>query len=241
MRTTTHKAGSSKKKKKTQIFSRFPMLSSFLSLMDFDINYKENLSFSQPAMFFIENYVKPPYMGRGGDGGFSLEPCSSKSLFQDFHHLDHQFPANAFSKTLQFGVQTTCLDPFENFTYGSSMNLDVYELKPFAENVGMAENFPTNNGGGGYLLQHHHQRAEAMAAVEMVGWVGFNCQEIKLLNFVIPDEVLCITGENRLYKKISMNSAKNRVSPTPQKTHKGRKKPHMVKGQWTIEEDMWEI
>ena len=47
--------------------------------------------------------------------------------------------------------------------------------------------------------------------------------------------------ENRLYKKISMNSAKNRVSLTPQKTHKGRKKPHVVKGQWTIEEDKWEI
>ena len=98
-------------------------------------------------MFFIENYVKPPYMGGGGDSGFSLEPCSSKSLFQDFHHLDHQFLVNAFSKTLQFGVQTTCLDPFEKFTYGSSMNLDVYELKPFAEKVRMTENFSTNNGG----------------------------------------------------------------------------------------------
>ena len=214
--------------------------------MDFDRKYKENLGFSQPAMFFPENYVKPPYMGGGGDGGFSLEPCSSKSLFQDFHHLDHQFPANASSKTLQFGVQTACLDPFENFTYGSSMNLHVYELKPSAENAGMAENFSTNNGGGrggGYLLQHHHQRAASAAtsASEMVGQVGFNCQEIKPVNVVILDEVSCITGDNRLYKKISMNSAKNTVSPAPQKTDKGRKKPHVVKGQWKIEEDRWEI
>ena len=74
--------------------------------------------------------MKPPYLGGGGDGGFSLEPCSSKSPFQDYHHPDHQFPANASSKTLQFGVHTACLDPFENFSYGSSMNLDVYELKP---------------------------------------------------------------------------------------------------------------
>ena len=159
--------------------------------MNFDIKYKENLSFSLPAMFYPENYVKPPYMGGGGDGGFSLEPYSSKSLFQDFHHLDHQFPANASLNTLQFGVQTACLDPFENFTYGSSMNLDVYELKPFTENVGMAENFQTNNGGiggggGGYLLQHHHQRAAAMATatVDMMGWVGFKCQEIKLINLL---------------------------------------------------------
>ena len=130
--------------------------------MNFDRKYKENLGFSKPAMFFPENYVKPPYMGGGGNGVFSLEPSSSKSLFQYFHHLDHQFPANTSSKTLQFGVQTTCLDPFENFTYGSSMHLNVYELKPFAENVRMAENFSTNNGGrgggggggggGGYLL-----------------------------------------------------------------------------------------
>ena len=235
--------------------------------MDFDRKYKENLGFSQPAMFFPENYVKPPYVGGGGDGGFSLEPCSSKSLFQDYHHPDHQFPANASSKTLQFGVHhpdhqfpanassktlqfgvhTACLDPFENFTYGSSMNLDVYELKPFTEDIEMAENFPTNNGGGGgeggYLLQHHHQRAAvvATAAAEMVGPVGFNCQEIKPVNFVIPDKVSCITGENHLYKKISMNSAKNRVSQALEKTHKGRNKPHVVKGQWTIEEDRWEI
>ena len=160
--------------------------------MDFDRKYKENLSFSLPAMFYPENYVKPPYMGGGGDGGFSLEPYSSKSLFLDFHHLDHQFPANASLKTLQFGVQIACLDPFENFTYGSSMNLDVYELKPFAENDGMAENFLTNNGGRGggggrYLLQHHHhQRAEAVATatVDMMGRVGFNCQEIKLVNLL---------------------------------------------------------
>ena len=38
-----------------------------------------------------------------------------------------------------------------------------------------------------------------------------------------------------------MNSAKNRVSSALQKTHKGRKKPRVVKGQWTIEEDRWEI
>ena len=168
--------------------------------MDFNIKYKENLKFSWPAMFFPENYVKPPYMGGGGDGGFSLEPCSSKSLFQDFHHLDHQFPANASSKTLQYEVQTACLDPFENFTYGSSMNLDVYDLKPFVENVEMAENFSSNNGGGGggggYLLQHHYHRAAAAAAAaaEMVGRVGFNCQEIKPINFVIPDEVSYIIG-----------------------------------------------
>ena len=127
------------------------------------------------------------------------------------------------------------------------MNLDVYDLKPFAENVEMADNFVTNNGGegggGGYVLQHHHQRAAAVAsaATEMVGQMGFKCQEIKPVNFVIPDEVSCITGENCLYKKISMNADKNRVSPAPQKTHKGRKKPLVVKGQWTIEEDMWEI
>ena len=159
--------------------------------MDFDRKYKENLGFSQPAMFFPENYVKPPYMGGGGDGWFSLEPYSSKYLFQYFHHLDHQFPANASLKTLQFGVQIAYLDPFENFTYGSSMNLDVYELKPFAEKVGMAVNFLTNNGGrggggGGYLLQHHHQRAVAVATgtVYMMGRVGFNCQEIKLVNLL---------------------------------------------------------
>ena len=71
------------------------------------------------------------------------------------------------------------------------MNLDVYELKPFAENGGMAENFLTNNGGRGggggrYLLQHHHQRAAAMATatVDMMGRVGFNCQEIKRVNLL---------------------------------------------------------
>ena len=116
------------------------------------------------------------------------------------------------------------------------MNLDVYELKPFAKKVKMAENFSTNNGGrgggGGYMLQHHHQRAMAVAttAVEMVGQVGFNCQEIKPINFVILDEVSCIIGEKLLYKKISMNSAKKRVSPAPQKTHKVERNPMWLRG-----------
>ena len=77
----------------------------------------------------------------------------------------------------------------------------------------------------------------ATVAAEMVGPMGFNCQEIKPVNFVIPDEVSCITGEKQLYKKISINWFKNRVSQVLDKTHKGRNKPHVVKGQWTIEED----
>lgn len=212
--------------------------------MDFDRKYKENLGCCSQPMFFPDNYLKPNYMVGGGDGGggFSIEPSSScssssKSFFQqDFQ----QFPANnAASKTLQFGLQTSCLDPFDGFSYGSAMNLDVYELKPFAD-----ENFQTSNGGGGYMI-HHHQRGSAAApvAADVVG-LERGCGG-RAVNFVIPDEVSCITAENGLYKKLSLiGSAKSRVSPAAvaaaKKTHKGRKKPHVVKGQWTIEEDRWE-
>lgn len=200
--------------------------------MDFDRKYKENLPSHQP-MFFPDNYLKP-YMGEGGVS--ALEACSSKAFFQDFHHLDHQFPTNASTKAIPFGVQTASLDPFDSFTYGSAMNLDVYELKPLAENMEVMENFQSNNGGG-YLL-HHHQRAAAADVMGLDhGRMAFNCPEIKPVNFVIPDEVSCITAENRLYKKIGLTAAKNRISPTGKKTGKGRKKTHLVKGQWTIEED----
>ena len=57
------------------------------------------------------------------------------------------------------------------------------------------------------------------------------------LNFVVPDEVSCITLENGYNKKIGKN--KNRAFPTTKKPQEGRKKSNVVKGQWTVEEDRY--
>ena len=109
VRIKTHKLGSLKKKTctHTKIFSRFPVLSFFLSLMDFDRKYKENLGFSLPTMFCPENYVKPPYMGEGGEGGFSLEhvPQNLSSKIStiwiiSFLPMPPQKPSNSESKPL---------------------------------------------------------------------------------------------------------------------------------------------
>ena len=64
------------------------------------------------------------------------------------------------------------------------------------------------------------------------------CRDIiKPLNFVLPDEVSCISAENGYYKKIGMN--KIRALPITKKPQKGCKKSNVVKGQWTVEEDRY--
>ncbi|KAL2321827.1 hypothetical protein Fmac_026206 [Flemingia macrophylla] len=66
-------------------------------------------------------------------------------------------------------------------------------------------------------------------------YMPFNALETKPLNFVVPDEVSCVSPLN-YYKRVA--SDKNiRESPSTRRTFKARKKSNIVKGQWTAEED----
>ncbi|XP_075663377.1 transcription factor MYB98-like [Castanea sativa] len=153
----------------------------------------------------------------------SFEAPSSKGFLQSIHHLD-QFQINGSSSNPIFGVQTQC----------TSTDFDIFECKPFMDNGGhghVMDNFQS----GGYLNLPQRNPIDIMGS-DRSHMVFTTCQDIiKPLNFVVPDEVSCITAENGYYKKIGMN--KNRAFPTTKKPQKVRKKSNVVKGQWTVEED----
>nr|POE89381.1 transcription factor myb98 [Quercus suber] len=184
--------------------------------MELDTKFRENLA-SQPILLsdnYLESYMKDD---------FSFEAPSSKGFLQDIHHLD-LFQTNGSSSNPIFGVQTQCI----------STDFDIYECKPFMDNGGhghVMDNFQS----GGYLNLPQRNPIDIMGS-DRSHMVFTTCQDIiKPLNFVVPDEVSCITAENGYYKKIGMN--KNRAFPTTKKPQKGRKKSNVVKGQWTVEED----
>ncbi|XWS60740.1 hypothetical protein CRYUN_Cryun07bG0061700 [Craigia yunnanensis] len=182
----------------------------------------------QQPMLLSENCLKP-YMK---DDQFPSEstPSSSKDYYwQDFHHLDHQIHVNGSSSNPVFGVQTACYDPFDAFPYGcSTNNVDFYECKPFADNVGHGQVMDNFHTGGLNLSQRNSN--DVMGSD--IGYMPFDLHEMKPVNFVVPDEVSCVTAENAYYKKVDMN--KNRVLASTPRT---RKKSNVVKGQWIIEED----
>ena len=188
----------------------------------------ENLA-SQP-MLLCDNYLMKPCM----KDEFSFEAPSSKGFLQDYHHPD-QFQTNGSSSNPTFGVQTQCYDSFNNFTYGCSTGFDVYECKPFADNCEhghVMDNFQS----GGYLNLSQRNPIDIVGS-DRIGMAFTTCQDIKPVNFVIPDELSSITAENGYYKRVGMN--KNRALPTTIRTYKGRKRCNWVKGQWTIEEDRY--
>jgi myb proto-oncogene protein len=199
-----------------------------LSLMELNTKLRENLV-SQPILF-SDNYLKP-YM----KDDFSFEAPSSKGFLQDFHQLD-QFQTNGSSSNPIFGVQTQCYDSFNNnFTYGcTSTDFDIYECKPFVDNGGHGHVMDNFQSGGYMNLPQRNIPIDIMGS-DRSHLAFTTCQDIKPMNFVVPDEVSCITAENGYYKRIGMN--KNRALPTTKKPFKGRKKSNVVKGQWTIEED----
>ncbi|KAF5459905.1 hypothetical protein F2P56_019815 [Juglans regia] len=195
--------------------------------MELQTKLMENLG-SQP-MLFSPTYSLKPYM----KDEFSFGTPSSKCLLQDFHHPDHEFHANGFASNPIFGVQTHgCHDSLDNFTYGFST-----ECKPFAENGGHGHVMDNFQSGGRYLSFPQTNPADIVATDDHQGPMAFTTtfQDVKPVNFIVPDEVSCITSEIGYYKKFGMN--KNRALPTTTREYKGRKRSNLVKGQWTTEED----
>ncbi|XP_007036240.2 PREDICTED: transcription factor MYB98 [Theobroma cacao] len=204
--------------------------------MELDAKLRENMTPPGQQPMFMKDELFP----------FETTPSSSSKgcyHWQDFHHLEHHhqvLDVNGSSPNPVFGIQTACYDPFDAFPYGCSANdVDFYECKPFADNVGAAghgqvmDNF---QGGGGYLNLSQRNSDDVVMGSDSIGYMPFDFQGVKPVNFVVPDEVSCVsTAENAYYKKVGMN--KNRVLASTKRTWKGRKKSNVVKGQWTIEED----
>lgn len=212
---------------------------------------RENNSY-RPLILSEQNYMKP-YMKN--DGNFHFEASSismgGDCYLQDFdHHLDDQkFHVNVSSSSRPtFGSQQTpCFEyPYDAYnTYMEPASLEksqyIYECKPFEvdQNGGhghVMDNFQL----GGYSSTYSHRNPLDLINVTDCLPPNFHGHEniIKPLNFVVPDEVSCISAENGYYKKVGgMN--KNRTSLITRRTCKTRKKTNVVKGQWTIEEDRY--
>jgi len=196
--------------------------------MDIGASLKENYA-SQP-MHVQENILKP---SMGDQLPFGAP--SSQGFLQDFHHID-QFPVNNGSSSNPiFGVHAPNFDPFDHNVNCESAppDFEVFECKPFAENNGSAHTHLMHNFQYvGYSLNLPRTNQMDMEVANQ-RYLPFNALETKPLNFVVPDEVSCISPP---YKKVGLN--KNlRESPSTRRTFKPRKKSNIVKGQWTSEED----
>lgn len=218
--------------------------------MELDTKLRENNAYHHPSLSSDQNYNMKPYMK--DDHSFHLEASSiSKGDYylQDFdHHLDDQtFHVNGSSSRPIFGSQRTpCFEyPYDPYnTYMEPTNLEnqySYESKPFVVD---------QNGGHGHVMDNFQLGVYSSTfsnrnPMDLINGpdclpLNFHGQDniIKPLNFVVPDEVSCITAENGYYKKGGgMN--KNRTSLFTRRTSKTRKKTNVVKGQWTIEEDRY--
>ncbi|RDX65643.1 Transcription factor MYB98, partial [Mucuna pruriens] len=202
--------------------------------MAIETNLTEN--YAPQPMHLQENYLKPSM-----EDQLPFGTPSSQGFLQDFHHIDHQFHVNGSSSSNPiFGVQTPSFDPFDHNVTCESVPPDfqVYECKPFAESnasghahahlidnfqyVGYSLNLPRTN------------QLDMMVANQ--SYLSFNALETKPSNFVVPDEVSCISPPN-YYKRVGLNKSIMRESPSTRRTFKARKKSNIVKGQWTADED----
>ncbi|KAG8638810.1 hypothetical protein MANES_14G064900v8 [Manihot esculenta] len=109
-----------------------------------------------------------------------------------------------------------------------------YECKPFADTNGGHGQVMDNFQSGRYLNLPESNPTDMMVSNQNNN-MSLNFQEVKPINFLVPDEVSCVSANHEYHKKVGLN--KNRASPSARRTWKGCKKNNLVKGQWTIEED----
>ncbi|KAK7265679.1 hypothetical protein RJT34_33302 [Clitoria ternatea] len=209
----------------------FPLVSVTPScLMDVETHTLRGNYASQP-MHLQENNFKSSMKD---DPPFGTP--SSHGFLQDFQHIDH-FHMNSSSSNPVFGVPTPNFDPFDhNVTCESSQaDFEVYECKPFAESHGSGHvHLMDNLQYESYGLNVPRRNQLDMMVVNQ-SYLPFNPLETKPLNFVVPDEVSCISPSN-YYKRVGLNK-NNTESSTTRRTFKARKKSNIVKGQWTADED----
>ncbi|KAI9087653.1 hypothetical protein K1719_030523 [Acacia pycnantha] len=216
--------------------------------MDLHTNLRDNSYTSQPIMHDLqETYLRPNM--KLDESPFGVPNSSSQGFLQDFnYHLDDDHHHNQFhldgssssNPVAAFGmIHTLSFDSFDNF--------DVYECKPFvvdeinnnAQHAQVLDNFQyeaTNYCSLNVPVQRNHQ-----VNMNHQTYVPFsnNSQEIiKPVNFVVPDELSCISPSVNYYRKVGFNKKSNRLSSTRRtSSYRLRKKSNAVKGQWTIEED----
>ncbi|KAJ8440292.1 hypothetical protein Cgig2_012728 [Carnegiea gigantea] len=214
--------------------------------MDFDAKNREKISSQDLPLFFHENFSRTRNES-SIEGSFSSKSTSPLHL-QDLHTLD-KFNLNGSSSSSTpnpfFSMQTICLDPFDNSTFGYLPNFEFYETKPIETHVGnysggrfipLIDNF--NQNGCGFL--GHSQMITPINMVSPSSHQNhhniLSYREFGLITrYPPPDE-----GSSTSPKNDSIMVANNSPSTITMARKEGRgqkKKTNVVKGQWTIEED----
>ncbi|XP_058227370.1 transcription factor MYB98-like [Rhododendron vialii] len=192
--------------------------------MEFDKNYGEKEDLTYPSLLQPNNYLKSEITEQ--------EEEDDDFYLQDFdHHLD-QFSFTGSSLTPEFDLENPCFDPFDPFQNIGPLSIDdFYELKPFSHHQNEG-NGTTDDG-----MQYPRKTLVDVSEPDPSS-MPFICEDVKPMNFVIPDEGSCITAENIGYHKGNNGTRKNGAPQSRRPcSNKGRKKSNSVKGQWTIEED----
>ncbi|XP_058091837.1 transcription factor MYB98-like [Magnolia sinica] len=173
--------------------------------MEFFSRFRGELALPGPA--FLPEYCPKADIR----DGFSFEACSSKGP-QDLLNFD-QFSTNGLLPNSNF-------DPFGAFASGYSSNFDV---------GGGIKTFVAGHGDG--VFDNFQNVGER---IEQDRCRGLNfCNSVEPMNFVLPDEISCVTGDNGIYGEVGLSKKNMQVK----RSGKIQKKSHVVKGQWTLEED----
>ncbi|AEE84088.1 myb-like protein [Arabidopsis thaliana] len=191
-----------------------------------------------------------------------VDQSKPTSFLQDFHHLDHdhQFDHHhhhgSSSSHPLLSVQTTssCINnaPFEHCSYQENM-VDFYETKP---NLMNHHHFQAVENSYFTRNHHHHQEINLvdehddpmdleqnnMMMMRMIPFDYPPTETFKPMNFVMPDEISCVSADNDCYRATSFNKTKPFLtrklsSSSSSSSWKETKKSTLVKGQWTAEED----
>ncbi|CAG7897920.1 unnamed protein product [Brassica rapa] len=191
-----------------------------------------------------------------------VDQSKPTSFLQDFHHLDHdhQFDhqyhhhhGSTSSNPSLLGAPRTlsCINkvPLQHCSYQENL-VDFYESKPHLMN----HHFQASDNQY-FTRDHHHQEISLvdehnpvdleqnnMMMMRMLPFEYLPTAIIKPTNFMMPDEVSCVSADNNCYKAMSFNKTKpfltrNLSSSSSSSSWKGKNNTTLVKGQWTAEED----
>ncbi|XP_041005509.1 transcription factor MYB118 [Juglans microcarpa x Juglans regia] len=218
--------------------------------MEFDANFREDFPFLS-NLFSDDNTPPKPEL----TDGFSLEPSASckDSLFDDLHgHFDH-FPLtgsnlNPHDHGDHFNVEGStsnplsgirecpCTDPCE--AYANAF------LNDFTASLFASDSTNENMQGfeSSYLSFWDNPDQKNLVQPTTGGqshiYLPLNIQEHDgPSNGRFADDISCITAENEYNRKLAVQRKIRKRAEHMRKAGEVQKKPSMIKGQWTPQED----